>query len=119
MNDHPETHRDQEEQKSYVPASPIKRIIAWVGVVYMVCLVFLNVYPFFHQGAYLTGIAPLFACPGIAGMFAVAVYLLRSPDSTYARKVSMGILAVLCAVGFVGSLALGIPALLANFGGGQ
>lgn len=119
MTDRPENHTNQEQQEPYVPASPVKRIIAWVGVVYMVCLVFLNVYPFFNQGAYLTGVAPLFACPGIAGLFAIAVHLVRSPDSTYSRKVSMGILAAICAVGFVVSLVLGIPALLANFGGGQ
>ena len=113
MSDQPnEKDQDRDGGPAYTPAHPIKRIVAGVGIVYMVCLVFLNVYPFFHQGAYLTGIAPLFACPGIAGMFAVAVYLLRSPDSTYARKVSMGILAVLCAVGFVVSLALGIPPLM-------
>ena len=44
------------------------------------------------------------------------VYLARHPDSTYSRKVSMAILAVLCAVGFVVSLVLGFPPLLANFG---
>lgn len=116
MSDWPENNTPQEETEPFVPASPVKRIIAWVGVVYMVCIVFLNVYPFFNQGRYLTGVAPLFACPGIGGIFAIAVHLARHPDSTYSRKVSMAILAAICAVGFVVSLVLGIPPLLANFG---
>ena len=117
MTDHPENNDRRQEQEPFVPASPVKRIMAWVGIVYMVGFVFLNIYPFFNGGNYLTGIAPLFACPGIAGIFAIAIYLARHPDSTYARKVSMAILAVLCAVGFVVSLVLGIPPLLDNFGG--
>ena len=119
MTDRPEHSTPQEEREPYVPASPVKRIMAWVGIVYMLGFVILNIYPFFTQGTYLTGIAPLFACPGIAGIFAIALYLARHPDSTYSRRVSMAILAAVCAVGFVVSLVLGIPPLLANFGGGQ
>lgn len=114
MSDRPNNTPPAEEGEPFVPASPIKRIIAWVGVIYMVGLVLLNVYPFFNQGEYLTGIAPLFACPGIGGIFAIALHLVRHPDSTHARKASMAVLAALCAVGFVVSLVLGIPPLLAQ-----
>ena len=116
MTDRPDNSANREEREPYVPASPVKRIMAWVGIVYMVGFVILNIYPFFNQGNYLTGIAPLFACPGIAGIFAISLYLACHPDSTYARKVSMAILAAICAVGFVVSLILGFPPLLANFG---
>ncbi|WP_130869998.1 hypothetical protein [Intestinimonas massiliensis (ex Afouda et al. 2020)] len=116
MSDRPEDNRPQEEEREpYTPASPIKRILAWVGIVYMVCLIFLNLYPFFNQGAYLTGVAPLFACPGIAGLLAIALWTLRQPDETYSKKASMGVLALVCVVGLVVSLVLGIPPLLANF----
>ena len=57
MSDRPEDNRPQEEKEPYTPASPVKRILAWVGIVYI--------------------------------------------------------------LGFVVSLVLGIPPLLANFGGGQ
>ena len=46
-------NKNQEEPSSYTPASPVKRIIAWVGVVYMLIFVALNLYPFFlleHRG---------------------------------------------------------------------
>ena len=117
MTDRPDDQTP--ERESYTPASPVKRILAWTGVVYMVGFVVLNLYPFFHQGSYLYGIAPLFACPGIGGMFAISLYLARHPDSPPSRKVSMGVLAAVCVAGFIISLYLGIPALLANFGGGQ
>ena len=117
MSDRPEDNRPQEEKEPYTPASPVKRIIAWVGIVYMVCLIFLNLYPFFHQGAYLTGVAPLFACPGIAGLLAIAVWTLRQPDETYSKKASMVVLALVCVVGLVVSLVLGIPPLLEGLGG--
>ena len=116
MTDWSEHNPPAEEPKS--PTPPIKRILAWVGVIYMVCLVLLNLYPFFHQGSYLTGVAPLFACPGIGGLFAMSICLLRSPDSSYSRKASMGVLAGICAVLFVVSLYLGLPALLSSLGGG-
>ena len=115
MSDRPEDNKPQEEQDPYIPASPIKRIIAWVGIVYMVCLIFLNLYPFFNSGSYLTGVAPLFACPGIAGLLVIAIWTLRQPDETYSKKASMVVLALVCAVGLIVSLVLGIPGLLANF----
>src|SRR5699024_7118039 len=99
------------------PASPVKRIIAWVGIVYMVCLIFLNLYPFFNGGSYLTGVAPLVACPGIAGPMGTAIWPLRQPDETYSKKTSMVVLALVCVVGLVVSLVLGIPPLLEGLGG--
>ena len=115
MSDRPEENK--EEKEPYTPASPVKRIMAWVGIVYMVGFVFLNLYPFFNGGSYLTGIAPLFACPGIAGLLVIALYTLRQPDETYFKKASMVVLALVCTVGLGVSLALGIPPLLEGLGG--
>ena len=72
---------------------------------------------FINGGAYLTGIAPLFACPGIAGLLVIALYTLRKPDETYSKKASMVVLALVCAVGLGVSLVLGIPPLLEGLGG--
>lgn len=115
MSDRPEENK--EEKEPYTPASPVKRIMAWVGIVYMVGFVLLNLYPFFNGGTYLTGIAPLFACPGIAGLLVIALYTLRKPDETYSKKASMVVLALLCAVGLGVSLVLGVPPLLEGLGG--
>ena len=112
MTDRPDNNTNREEREPYVPASPVKRIMAWVGIVYMVGFVILNIYPFFNQGNYLTGIAPLFACPGIAGLLAIALWSLRQKDATYSKKASMAVLALVCVVGLIVSLALGIPPLV-------
>ena len=37
-------NKNQKEPSSYTPASPVKRIIAWVGVAYMLIFVALNLY---------------------------------------------------------------------------
>ena len=43
MSDQPNRNNEhQEEQPSYTPASPVKRTLAWVGLVYMLALVGLN-----------------------------------------------------------------------------
>ena len=117
MSEVPNQNNQSEESPSYTPAHPVKRILAGVGVVYMVAFVFLNVYPFFHGGAYLSGIAPLMVCPGAAGLAALAVWQIRQKDCTYAKKASMGVLAAVCAVLFVVGLVQGIPPLLAGLGG--
>ena len=72
-------NKNQKEPSSYTPASPVKRIIAWVGVAYMLIFVALNLYPFFHGGTYLRGLAPLLVCPGAAGLAAVSYTHLTLP----------------------------------------
>ena len=53
-------------------ASPMKRLWAWVGVVYMVILTLLNVYGLSH-GYFLTGIGPLMVTPALAGLGCAAI----------------------------------------------
>ena len=108
----------EEEQRPHIPASPAKRIIAWTAVVYMVILVLLNVYPFFHQGENLYGVFPLMVCPGAVGLFILAVYRLRQGVSAGA-KAAMAVLAAACVILFVMGLSDGLPALIAGLGGGH
>ena len=114
----PDIPNNDNQKETYGPASPVKRILAWVGVVYMVAFVFLNVDPFFTGGGYLKGIAALMVCPGAVGLGIVAVWQIRQSDCTYARKASMVILAGACAVVCVVGLVQGVPALLAGLGVG-
>lgn len=106
-----------EPQEPYTPASPVKRIIAWVGVVYMVCLVLLNLYPFFHNGEYLTGIFPLFVCPGTLGLAVIGFYLFRQPGCPLGRKVPMAVIAAVCLVICAMGLIDGVPPLIAGLSG--
>ena len=55
----------EEPREPYVPASPLKRIWAWVGVVYMVIIVLLMTY-MYGTGTYLHGIASLISASASA-----------------------------------------------------
>lgn len=81
----------------------------------MVCLVFLNVYPFF-RGTYLTGVGPLLVCPGAAGLFTLTVYQLRKREAR-GGKIALILLAAACLAVFVLGLKDGVPALIAGLGG--
>lgn len=73
---------EQEAQGSPAPqegvqyASPMKRLWAWVGVVYMVILTLLNVYGLAH-GYFLTGIGPLMVTPALVGLGCAAILRFR------------------------------------------
>ena len=56
-------NKNQKEPSSYTPASPVKRIIAWVGVAYMLIFVALNLYPFFHGEPISGGWPPCWSAP--------------------------------------------------------
>lgn len=53
-------------------ATPIQRIWAWVGVVYMVILVLLSTYALSH-GDYLRGIGGIMVSPALGGLGATAI----------------------------------------------
>ena len=104
MSDQPnQNNENQEQQPSYTPASPLKRALAWVGLVYMLAFVGLNLYPFFSGGQYLRGIYPLLACPAAAGLAVIALLRLRQKDCLPSQRAVMG-------------LVQGIPPLLAGLG---
>lgn len=118
MSDNPNrTPSQPPEEEPYVPSPVPKRIIAWVGVVYMLIIVTLTIAPFFRQGEYLRGIGPLLVCPGTGGLFAICIWQVRQPDCPSTKRGGMILLAVVCAAIFVLGLADGIPGLLATLGG--
>jgi len=63
------------EDRTYTPASPAKRILAWVGIAYMVIIVLLNCYAL-ATGEFLHGIGWLMICPAALGL--IALVLVRS-----------------------------------------
>lgn len=102
----PEGERPPEEAREpYVPASPAKRVLAWMGVVYMVIIVILTTYNL-STGAPLQGAPGVMLFPAFGALSALA--LLRFRAERRAFPLLLGILAAAaCAV----SLALGILAL--------
>ena len=75
--DKKELQNEAQEQKQPIQyASPMKRLWAWVGVVYMVILTLLNVYGLAH-GYFLTGIGPLMVTPALVGLGCAAILRFR------------------------------------------
>ena len=103
----------QPEQEPYTPASPVKRAMAWIGIVYMVILVALTTYMYFAGGVALTGIAPLLAIPGLVGLGIVALISHRTTGSPSKR--AAWTLAIVCWLVAIWFLIPGIDGLLANF----
>lgn len=67
----PKQEIQEEEQEPYVPAGPIKRALAWMGVVYMLILIGLNTYTL-TTGNTLNGIPGIMFAPACFGLCAIA-----------------------------------------------
>ena len=112
----PEDKRPEEEQdkEPFVPSSPVKRALAWIGLVYMVLLLGLSAC-FYFTGKMLTGLAPLLLVPGLTGLGAVALVSWKSTGSP-GKGAAIGLAAV-CWVLALLVLPAGLTGLMANFGG--
>ena len=117
MSEQPGNEKEQ-AQSPHTPAPAVKRVLAWVGIIYMVALILLNIYPFFTQGSYLQGVAPLLVIPGAGGLGVIALLRLRQGGSPLLRA-GMVILAAACLVVMVLGAVDGIPALISGLGGGR
>lgn len=102
------------DQKGYTPASPVKRAMAWIGIVYMVIIVALTTY-IYATGAPLKNLAPLLAIPALVGLGVVALISARTTGKP--GKPAAIALAVLCWAAALYSIPLGLAGLLSNFGG--
>ncbi|MCD7946991.1 MAG: DUF6442 family protein [Oscillospiraceae bacterium] len=104
---------EQEETPTpYTPASPAKRALAWMGVVYMVIIVLLTTYNL-ANGEPLHGIPSVFLFPA-CGAFSVISFLRyredRSKPSFLFWAIVAGILCVLTVVVAIGSLIVALGA---------
>ena len=107
-----ENRPDLEEEKTpYTPASPTKRALAWMGIVYMVIIVALTTYNL-TTGVVLQGIPGLLLAPGCGGL--AAVCLLKYRDERRNNHLFLGIVASLACII---NLILGIISLITALGG--
>ena len=108
-----EFERDpRDENNGYTPASPVKRALAWIGVVYMVILVALTTY-FYFTGTMLGNLAPLLTVPGLLGLAAVILVSWRTTGKP--GKWAAIALAAACIALALATLPLGIVGLMSNF----
>ena len=103
---------ENEEEKGYTPSSPVKRTLAWIGLVYMVILVALTTY-FYFTGTMLGNLAPLLAVPGLIGLGVLAIVSHRSTGTPGTKMTILVVLACWALAAF--TLPIGILGLLSNF----
>ena len=114
MSETPKRTEDEVNDKGYVPASPMKRTLAWIGLAYAVIMLALTTYYFYH-GTMLGNLAPLLTVPGLIGMGALAIVCWRTTDKL--GKVPAILIAIVCWAMALMTLPLGIVGLLSNFPG--
>ena len=103
---------NQDQQEPYVPASPVKRTMAWIGIVYMVILLCLTTF-YFYTGRMLGNLAPLLTVPGLIGLGAL---ILVSWHSTgHPRRGLVFGLSLLCFCLAAFTLPIGLLGLMSNF----
>ena len=107
-------NQEEEKEQGYVPASPVKRTLAWIGLVYVLIFLGLTTY-FYYTGTMLGNLAPLLTVPGLVGLGVVAIVSHRSTGSPSRTATIITVLICWALAAF--SLPLGIAGLLSNFGG--
>jgi len=112
----PDSNKPTREEKTpgYTPASPVKRALAWIGLVYMVILVALTTYIYF-TGTALGNLGPLLTVPGLIGLGVVALVSWRTNGRP--GKWTAIALTAACWLLAVFTLPIGIAGLMSNFGG--
>lgn len=105
---------EEEENSGFTPSSPVKRTLAWIGLVYALILLALTTY-FFFTATGLGNLGPLLTVPGLIGLGAVALVSWRSTGKP--GKWPAIAVAALCWLLALATLPIGVAGLMSNFGG--
>ena len=100
-----------DQAPSYTPASFEKRTAAWMGVAYMVMVLFTITFAIFTGGKELPGTFPLFLLPAGVAVAVIAIYRQRKGTAPGGLPLTV-IVVALCAGAVVLGLCLGGPALV-------
>lgn len=105
----------ENQEPSYTPASFEKRTAAWMGIAYVLMLIFILNFTLFTGGKQLPGTFPLFLVPVSAALAVILIHRVKTKaiPGGLAGAV-LGLIA--CAAGLFFGLFLGVPALLAALG---
>lgn len=108
--EHPEKQPPMEEP--YVPASPLKRTLAWIALIYALIFLALTTYYYF-RGTMLGNLAPLLAVPGLIGLGVLSLVSWKTTGSP--RRTSAVILALICLFLTIITIPVAVAGLLSNF----
>jgi len=96
-------------------ASPVKRLWAWVGVVYMVLLILLSTYAVAHAGG-LDPTLPFLLSPALMGVGGTAILRYRAGQSRGGLAACVFVAGTAFGLAALGLLR-GIPAIIAQLRG--
>lgn len=114
MKPHHPQETPESEPPDYVPSSPVKRTLAWIGLSYAILFLLLTTY-FYYTGSMLGNLAPLLALPGLIGMGILSLVSWRTTGKP--GRWGAILLAVLCWVLALVTVPLALAGFLSNFGG--
>ena len=102
----------QEEQSSYTPATFEKRVCAWMGIAYMLLIMFAVTFAIFTGGKALNGTFPLFLFPVCIAAAVITIYRYCKGQAMYNGTLLTTILiVVICLAVAAFGLMTGIPPL--------
>lgn len=104
----------EEQEGGFTPASPVKRTLAWIGLIYMIILLALTTYIYF-TGTGLFNLGPLLSVPGLIGLGVLALVSWRTTGRP-GKWPAIG-LALSCWLIALATLPIGVAGFLSNFGG--
>ena len=114
MSEEKRPERQETERKSYTPASPVKRTLAWIALAYVLIFLALTTY-FYFTGSMLGNLGPLLTVPGLIGLG--ALFLVSWRTAGRPGKIPAILLAVICFALALFTLPIGLTGLMSNFRG--
>ena len=105
----------EQPQESYVPASFEKRTAAWMGIAYVLMLLFILNFTLFTGGKQLPGTFPLFLVPVSVALAVILIHRIKT-KTLPGGQIGTVLALIACTAGVLLGLALGVPALLAALG---
>ena len=115
MDEKEPLQNQEDERENWTPASFEKRAAAWMGIAYVLMVLFVINFAIYTGGHQLPGTFPLFLVPVSVALAVVVVHRMRNGTIAGGTAGGVAVLAM-CAVGLVTGLLLGVPALLAALG---
>ena len=113
MSNSNQPRREEQKDQQYTPASPVKRTLAWIALVYVLILLALTTYYYF-TGTTLGNLSPLLAVPGLIGLGILSLVSWRSTGRPGKRLAILA--AVVCWLLAIATIPIGLVGLLSNFG---
>lgn len=107
---------EQNDTPSYTPASFEKRTAAWMGVAYVLMMLFIINFSIFTGGRELPGTFPLLAVPVAVAVPVIAIHRQRKGAAPGGLPLTVCIVA-LCIAAVVFCLLTGVPPLIAALTG--